>query len=113
MNLATISNHLEQARRHVAEAQRHIGRQREMVAQLRHDRHDVSASEKLLDLFEQLYVMHLLIVTGWKSNWKTLRRSAPDTRPCKSASAKNASAQAINARECSMAARVAIIAPKL
>jgi hypothetical protein len=59
MDRATISNHLEQARRHVAEAERHIARQREMVAQLRHDGHDVSESEKLLDLFEQLYVMHV------------------------------------------------------
>ena len=59
MDRNVILDHLAQARRHVAEAERHVARQREIVAQLERDGHDTSAPKKLLDQFEQFYVMHL------------------------------------------------------
>ena len=51
---ATLEQHLMLAERHVAEGTEHVTRQRELVARLERDGHDVFESKRLLILFEEL-----------------------------------------------------------
>jgi hypothetical protein len=56
---ATLLRHLEQARRHIAQAERHVARQREIVAQLERDGHDIYEAKRLLDQFEQFHTLQV------------------------------------------------------
>ena len=47
------------ARRHVVLAEEYVVRQREIVAELERDGHDVSRSQQLLAQFEEVYQLHV------------------------------------------------------
>jgi hypothetical protein len=51
--------HLAEAEDHVAVGMQHIARQRELIAQLERDGHDVTQARALLEQFEQLQEMHV------------------------------------------------------
>jgi hypothetical protein len=59
MDRNTILEHLALAQRHVREAEQHVDRQRQLIAELERDGHDVTLANALLDQMEQLYVMHM------------------------------------------------------
>ena len=59
MYRAMILEHLRMAEQHVADGVRHIARQRELIAELRRDRHDTWAAENLLKLFEETQALHV------------------------------------------------------
>ena len=56
---AILQQHLMLAERHVAEGTEHVTRQRELVARLERDGHDVFESKRLLILFEELLDLHI------------------------------------------------------
>jgi hypothetical protein len=61
LNRAQTEARLAQAEQHVAQGERHITRQRELIAELERDGHDVTAASArdLLRLFEELQIMHV------------------------------------------------------
>jgi hypothetical protein len=59
MDRATIELHLTQAERHVSEGERHIKRQRELVAELERDGHDISKAVSLLARFQEMQELHV------------------------------------------------------
>ncbi|TGS86186.1 hypothetical protein EN817_18675 [Mesorhizobium sp. M3A.F.Ca.ET.174.01.1.1] len=50
---------LEMLERHVLLGERHIERQREIVADFRHRGYRTDLAEELLDLFEQMQILHV------------------------------------------------------
>lgn len=48
----TAGSSLERARRHVDEAERRVAEQRSRIDTLRHDQHDTTEAEKVLETFE-------------------------------------------------------------
>jgi hypothetical protein len=55
----TIERHLFLAEKHVSEGERHIARQREIVAELKDNGHDLETARNLLARFEELYASHV------------------------------------------------------
>jgi hypothetical protein len=57
----TMALHQQKAEEHVAQGERHIARQREIIAELEHDGHDVAAAaaRDLLRQFEELQGLHI------------------------------------------------------
>ena len=60
MDRTLLEEHLAQARRHIRLGQEHIKRQKELVTELERDGHDVSEPKRLLDLFREIQLMHVL-----------------------------------------------------
>ncbi len=58
MDRTMLRGHLAKAKEHVASGEEHVRRQRELVAELQRDGHDVTEAKKLLVRFEQLLTMH-------------------------------------------------------
>jgi arginine repressor len=54
-----LEEHLSQAEQHIALGERHIARQREIVAELERDGHDITEATRLLTLFEETQLLHL------------------------------------------------------
>ncbi len=59
MNRAALLQHLARAEAHIATSEKNVRRQRELVAELERDGHDVAVARKLLGEFEKLQAMHL------------------------------------------------------
>jgi arginine repressor len=59
MDRAILQEYLALVERLIAAGERQIARQREIVAQLEHDGHDISEATKLLDQLEQLQALHI------------------------------------------------------
>lgn len=59
MDHGVLTDHLRQAEEHVALGERHIARQREIVAELEADGHDVTEPRRLLALFEEVQALHV------------------------------------------------------
>jgi len=54
-----LERHLAQAERHVAEGMDHVARQREIVAELTNDGHDLRSAQALLVEFETMLAHHI------------------------------------------------------
>jgi hypothetical protein len=59
MDRTILVEHLAEVDRHVALGEKHIRRQREIVAEVRQRGDDVTRSEILLGLFEEMQQTHL------------------------------------------------------
>jgi hypothetical protein len=59
MDRAVLEQRLTQAERHVAEGEDIVARQREIVAELAKDHHDVRFAQELLTLFETTQALHI------------------------------------------------------
>lgn len=59
MDRAMVRDHLAKAEGHVDLGHRHVARQREIVAELERDGHDVRDAKRLLETFEKLLKMHI------------------------------------------------------
>ena len=59
MNWAMLEDQLAAAERHLAEAEGHVAYQRELVAQLERERHDVAQATRLLAQFEEVLAMRI------------------------------------------------------
>jgi hypothetical protein len=59
MDRDVLRLHLELAERHVAEGERHLARQREIVAELAGDGHDLASAKSLLAQFEAMQRSHI------------------------------------------------------
>ena len=72
MDLDILKQHLKQAEEHVAVGQKHIARQREIIAELEADGHDVTDSRRLLQLFEEVQCRRcmLQVATGYGGWWR-------------------------------------------
>ncbi len=58
MNRAALLQHLAQAEDHIATSEKNVRRQRELIAELERDGHDIAVARKLLSEFEKLQAMH-------------------------------------------------------
>jgi hypothetical protein len=59
MDRAMIERHLAQAEQHVALGERHLASQRDIVAMLERDNHDVTEAKRLLATFKELQCLHI------------------------------------------------------
>ncbi len=59
MDRELIERHLALAETHVTAGERHVTRQREIVAELANDGHDLDHARELLATFEALYAAHV------------------------------------------------------
>ncbi len=58
MDRTMLLGHLAKAKEHVALGEGHVRKQRELIAKLQRDGHDVTEAKKLLARFEDLLAMH-------------------------------------------------------
>jgi ribosomal 50S subunit-associated protein YjgA (DUF615 family) len=58
MDRAMVTRHLQEAQEHVKLGLQHVSRQREIVAELERDGHDVTAAHRLLANFERMQETH-------------------------------------------------------
>jgi hypothetical protein len=58
MDRAMLFDHLALAERHISQGERHVRRQRELVAQLSRDGHDIAQARSLLTQFEEMLALH-------------------------------------------------------
>jgi hypothetical protein len=59
MDRAILEEYLALAERHVAAGEQLVARQRELIAELERDGHDIGEATKLLDQLEQLQASHV------------------------------------------------------
>ena len=78
--MPSLSLQLDQAREHVRQLERRIVHQALLIEQLRSDRHDTAAAERLMATFLDLMTKLTLIGTNWSERRKSARdrRSKPE-----------------------------------
>lgn len=59
LHRAALERRLAEAEKHILAGERHLTRQREIVAELERDGHDIGEAQKLLASFEGLQEMHV------------------------------------------------------
>lgn len=71
MPLTKLLEHLAQAKENVAAGERNIARQRDIIAELERDGHDVTEAKKLLARFEETQALQIAGLETIKSELAT------------------------------------------